>query len=592
MKIAGSNQGPCAFPGGSWLIGRRRRAWCAVVARFGPAALAPRAAVIRSILAVFALFAVASCSGRHSAPSPEPVELRVPLYRWVASLDPADARDIESYNVVRQLYEGLIGYDPSTLVATPLVAASYTGSRDGLVWRFPLRLEVRFIDDPCFPSGKGRALVAADVKYTIERILKRRGDGLHGDLPPLLGLDSFLAGRDDGIRGIEADSSGEVTIRLTRPDATLLYFLADPGCLIVPHEAVERYGSELVRHPVGTGPFRLVSSEPTSGILMARNPDYWRRDEAGNQLPYVDALFCRWDPGLDMRRLFVQGGLDVYESFGLPIGYSLTLARGDKTDGPFFESPQQYEVCYLNTIFLRFNFRSSHPLAHDRFLRAAVAAVCAGKGDTLATHTHRSAKGLFPPGLPGYDSTFAGQERDTTLARTFLRSAGYLRRASVPLIRIAWPSNHTLQEGEVVEALKRFGLQARFDLMAPSEFEQPVNLRNADLTRDGWMADYPDPQDFLQLFYSGSPLNTGHYESARFDAMFDSLRVEADPRARERLARRAERCLLDDVAAVFLVHETASCRVSPRVLNYSPYGTNPFNLRFYERIKLRSPAKP
>lgn len=552
----------------------------------------PSCAALPLLGLLLALLPTLSCSNREPSAQAGSTQLRVPLYRWVSSLDPAESGEIETHNVVRQLYEGLVDYDPESLRVVPRVAASFTAGQGGREWRFVLRPDVFFVDDPCFPSGRRRAVVSTDVKYSMERALQRRGGrGAHQDLPPIAGLEDFLAGRAGQISGIEAESPHELTIRLLQPDLALLHFLAGPACLIVPREAVETYGADLARHPVGTGPFRLASAESNSGILLVRNPDYWRRDESGERLPYVDALLFIWEPELDPRRLFVEGRLDAYQNYGQPIGQDLSFPSAMGDSGAASVAGTHCEVCYLNTIFLRINFSSAHPLAHNRALRAALAAICSGKGDNLAAYHHRSAKGLFPPGLSAYDPLLVGQQRDPEAARSLLRHAGYPAAARLPPIRIGWPWAGDALLDDIIRSLHRFGLKTKVEIYPRIDYERSVEARDPDLFRDGWIADWPDAENFLQLFVSGSSENRGHYQDARFDRFYDSLRTEIDPRRRVALARAAEKCLLDDVAAVFCTHETASHVVSPRIRNYAPYCTNPLNVRFYERIRLHAAAR-
>lgn len=228
---------------------------------------------------------------------------------------------------------------------------------------------------------------SGDVKYSIERAIRNR-EGPSGDLPPIEGVAEFLSGASGEIPGIEAVAPSEVRFHLTRPDPMFLHFLALPECYVVPREAIE--GDAIDRHPVGTGPFRLASCEPSTGIQLLRNRQYWGRDEEGERLPYIDALFFKWLPTTDGHQLLVEGAIDAYTEFS-----GLSGAIGEGRDGKGEQGVREITRPLWNTIFARFGFDPSCPLGRNRELRAAVVAACAGTIDSLSGHL-RPAKGLFP----------------------------------------------------------------------------------------------------------------------------------------------------------------------------------------------------
>ncbi len=530
------------------------------------------------LLYVTALGWLASCGPAPGAQSRQVAVLRVPLARDILTLDPLRAEDITTYNVVRQIYEGLLDYDPRTLAIVPRLARSWSVSPDGLSWRFELEEDVRFVDDPCFPAGRGRKVVADDARYAIERcVASFRGPSPRPELPAIAGLAEFLGGSSDHVEGILAESDGVLLIRLVRPDPLLPHFLVRPCCRLVPREAVTAYGDELRVHAVGTGPFRLVHWQPLSGVLLVRNRRYWGRDESGAALPSLDAV--RFIPGSpeSQLRLYAQGRLDMTG------GASSTPVRprsGDTPAHPVAEQP--FFVPRLNTIFVRFDYSSAHPVVRDPRLRRALA--CAVPRPTGGTQ--RPARGLLPPGLPGHDPSLDGQRTDLAEGARLLEAASHSGGCGLPPLRLAWREWDAAVGDRIARALRGLGLRVELAFHPDAEYWGAVGAGRADLFRAGWVADYPDPQTFLELFYSGAASNSGRYSHAGFDALFEAFRVETDLARRLELAGRMERLLVDDAAALFLLHEGESHLVSPRVENWEANGTNPLSIVFYERLKV------
>ena len=172
-------------------------------------------------------------------------------------------------------------------------------------------------------------------------------------------------------------------------------------------------------------------------------------------------------------------------------------------------------------------------------------------------------------------------------SRELLREAGYPGGRGLPPLKMLTPE----WSGAIGIFLKRgldeLGVPIEVLSVDQAEFRRRVDVGWADVFRDGWIAKYPDPQNFLALFYSGSPHNAGRYANAEYDRLFENLRREPDPAERTRISRRLERILIDDTAAVFHRHERVRQFVSDRVEGWEANCTNPMNLRYYERVRIQ-----
>lgn len=509
---------------------------------------------------------VAACSGEEEAKS-APLELRVPIDRDVRSLDPHQGSiDVVSHNVLRQLFEGLVDYDPQTLEPVPRLAREWTVRDDGLEWTFTLREGVRFSDNGCTAIDPGRELGAEDVRRSIERgLVRHRGTSAISTLPPFVGLEAFLAGEAEHVEGISADGPRRLQIRLEQPDPLLPHFLALPACFVIATDVVEECGDEL---PVGTGPFRLISWTRGSRMLLAAHRDYWWKDDDDVALPYIDAL--RFVVTTDGRRQYALRETDLY----------YTYDREEQETGDAGE--RRFDVAWLNTIYLRFNFRSDHPVGRLPSLRRALSLVATRE---FAGRLHLPAGRLLPPGLPGRDAGVELQRSDPEEARRLL-AAGDIDPESIPPIRIGVPYTDEMTGFWLQRGLEELGLTGTTVVVDRAELERLVASGEVDVFRDGWVADYPDPQNFLQLFYSESATNPGGYRSDEYDDVYEELRRETVKTRRTELAARLEEILHRDTPAIFVRHERLIQWVAPRVGNWEFNGTNPLNVHFYERVRI------
>jgi peptide/nickel transport system substrate-binding protein len=525
------------------------------------------------------LAALCACAPRVGT-GPGPVrELRVPLVREIEGLDPLEGGEIVTFNVVRQLYEGLVDYDPATLAPVPRLARSWRIGDEARSWTFELEPGARFVDDPCFPGGRGRPVTAEDARFSIERGLGPLRDGApHPELPPIAGLDTFLARGSEHLAGLEVVGPRTLTIRLDRPDPALLHLLAAARCRVVAPEAVRTYGGALHAHAVGTGPFRLVLWEPLSGVLLVRNLGYWRRDSAGLPLPRLDALrfvpYWRGDP----YRLFADGRIDMTFSYTRTAAGRDPAAPGASEAGAP-DAARRYLVPRLNTLFVRFDFHSRNPLVRDPRLRRALS--CALQRPEWSLR--RPARGLFPPGLPGCPDN-GTQRTDRAEAERLLAAAGHPRGRGLPRLRVVWREWDAGVGRALAASLRDIGLRVDLALCDETGYWPAVEGGQADLFRDGWMADYPDPQTFLEQFTSGVCARRGGYHDPDYDRLFLAFRAEPEPRARAALAARLERILMDDTPAIFMAHEREVQFVSGRVKDWAPNCTNPLNVCFYEFV--------
>ncbi|HRF77865.1 MAG TPA: ABC transporter substrate-binding protein, partial [Chitinophagales bacterium] len=196
----------------------------------------------------FLLMVVMMTSCRHESENADKTIFRLNLATPLTSLDPAFASDQSNTWSVNQLFSGLVQLD-SALNVKPCIAKSWEIADDRKTYTFHLRNDVYFHDDACFPNGKGRKLVAADVVYSFYRLIDpataARGNWVFQNIV-------------DSISPFYAINDSTVKIKLQQPFAPFLQRLSIQYCSIVPKEAIDTYGKDFRSHPVGTGPFKFL----------------------------------------------------------------------------------------------------------------------------------------------------------------------------------------------------------------------------------------------------------------------------------------------------------------------------------------------
>src|SRR5688572_23615160 len=201
-------------------------------------------------------------------------------FNGISSLDPAFAKSQATMWPAHQLFNTLVEIDDS-LHIIPSLAKSWDISVDRTIFTFHLRNDVLFHDDKAFPGGRGRKLVAKDVEYTFSRIIDKKTASPGAWI---------FNNKVDTLEPFKAIDDSTFQLKLLRPYNPILGILSMQYCSIVPGEAVEKYGTDFRRHPVGTGPFQFVAWEEGQALVLKKNPGYFEKDQEGKSLPYLDGI--------------------------------------------------------------------------------------------------------------------------------------------------------------------------------------------------------------------------------------------------------------------------------------------------------------
>lgn len=512
------------------------------------------------------------------------------------NLYPLAIIDVISQRIANQVYEGLVKLSQSDLSIVPALAYRWETNTDATVWTFHLRKGVKFHNDPCFADGKGREMTASDIKFCFDRLCESSSNNNAYDITfkdKVKGAaEHFSASKngkapEGGVAGVKAVNDSTLEITLVNPFSGFLNILAHTGCYIYPKEALEKYGIDMRTKCVGTGPFQVRTIKEGETVILEKNQDYWRIDEFGNRLPYLDAIKFTFIKEKKAEMLeFQRGNLDMV--YRIPIEmYKEIMGTYDnaKARQNDFEiqnvpalSTQYYGMLATGTIFNKKEVRLAFNYAIDR--NKIVDYILQGEGQP-------GVYGAVPPVDAFKKSGFnfdalKGYSLDVTKAKEYMKQAGYPDGKGFPKVTLTINAAGNERNGQIAETIQtmlkdNLGVDVSINVMPFAEEIDAYQSGKLDFFRTGWIADYPDPETFLTLFYSKhlptnatekSFINTTRFSNARFDSLFTAALKEPDLAKRMNLYMQADQIVLDEAAFMPIFYDENDRLVQKNVRNY------------------------
>jgi peptide/nickel transport system substrate-binding protein len=551
----------------------------------------PRSLTIWLLILPFALFCSISCGKKTKIDSNRTFYYNEP--DGLNTLDPATTSYKAAIWAGSQIFNGLVELD-SSLHFVPCLAKSWEVDTAGLLWTFHLRTDISFHENECFGKQQTRRMTAHDVKFSFERICDARvkSTGLWIFRNRLIGAEEYNKSTNKyhpttGIQGISVLNDSTVQFRLEKPFAPLLSLLTMPYCWIIPHEAIDFYKIDFYKHPVGTGAFMFEEWKPDMALSLVRNPLYFKHDASGKQLPYLDRISISFIRNTKSEFLeFEKGKLDFIGSIDASFVEKVLTSEGKLT--PEFssfkllqasaQSVEYYGIMLDSTLEATKNM----PLSRSKLLRQAlnyaidrkkiIQFVLKGKGIPADY-------GVLPPSMPGFSSETRGYEYNPEKARELLAKAGFPNGKGLPTLMLQLGANE--RTASVAEAVQQQWKAIGVNLeLRQVDFPQHLDMvRNSKLAlwRTSWIGDYPDPENFLALFYSQnySPKgpNTTHINRHDLDSLYLlALSPRLAPARRYALYNQMERIVLNDAPWIFLYYNIHQRLAQPSVIGLRPEG--------------------
>jgi len=501
----------------------------------------------------------------------------------IASIDPAFAKNQSIMWAIHQLYNTLVEID-SALHIVPSLAKRWEISPDKKVYTFYLRNDVSFHNDECFPNNRGRLMTAKDVEYSFKRIINKE----------TASPGSWIFNtKVDSVDGFKAIDDTTFQLKLVKPYNPILGILSMQYCSIVPEEAIKTYGNDFRRHAVGTGPFQFVAWEEGQAMVLKKNPLYFEKDDKGTRLPYLDGIKVSfYDARATEFLLFRQKKLDFINDID-PSFKDEVLTKKGTLRKEWQDKIQLQTHPYLNIEYFGILFDSSNALLKDSPLRLKKIRQAINYGfdrqkmvlylrNSLGTPAQ---SGFVPAGLPSFDSTqVKGYSYNPLLARQLLKEAG-VNSTNQPAIKLLTIPIYSDIASYIARQLEEIGLSVQVDVVQKSLLLELTSNSKALFFRGSWIADYPDAENYLSVFYSKNPAppNYTRYSNPRFDGLFEKAITEVNDSLRYKLYRQADQVMIDDAPVVPLWYDVVVHLVQPGVQGFIPNALNLLELR---RVRL------
>jgi len=553
------------------------------------------------LIAIAAITLLTSCPAPEETKTPTHQEAKGPVaYGGVFKLNevedfrnlyPLNVTEVTSFRITNQIYEGLVKFNSKDLSIVPSVAERWEENEDATKFTFFIRKGVLFHDDPCFPEGKGREVTAADFLYSFTKLctvdaenqmfwlFDKKVKGARDYYQSTIDGEPLV----DGVSGIKVIDKYTIQIELEKPFAGFLNIIGHSGCWVVPEEAIEAYGNDMRIKCVGTGPFTIKTVKEGEAVILAKNENYWKFDEFGNQLPYLDAIKFSFLKEKKAELLeFRKGNLDMIFQLPLEMIDEVVGELEDAKQGgnkPFQMqvnsafSVQYYGFQNKSELFSNIDVRKAFNYAIDR--EKLVTYTLQGDG-TPALY------GIVPPGLKGYEyDSLKGYSYNLEMAKEYFAKAGYPDGKGFPEITLQLNSggSRNIQVAEAVQSMlmESLNISVKMEVMPFAQHLEAIETGKTMFWRSAWLADYPDPENFLNLLYGPnvpeninekSYINSVRYQNNEYDAMFEKALSTVDKTERFTYYRMADQIALNDAPYMPICYDEFTRLLQREVRNF------------------------
>lgn len=529
-------------------------------------------------LAIFGLILMLSDCSRQKNSGKQVFSYNEPT--GIATLDPAFAKNQSIMWPIHQLYNTLVEIDTG-LQIIPSLARSWEISADRLRYTFHLRKHIFFQDNEAFLDGKGRELTAADIVYSLSRIR---------DKTVASSGAWIFNNRVDTVEGFTALNDSTFQLKLIRPFHPILGILSMQYCSIVPKEVVEKYGKDFRRHPCGTGPFQFGSWEEGENLVLIKNENYWEKDEKGLSLPYLDAIKISFFDNKATEFLQLQQHeLSFVNDIDASFKDEILTKKGSLR--PQWEGKILLKTHpYLNTEYLGILVDENNPLTASSTTRIKAvrqAMNYAINRAQLMMYMRNSIglaaeAGFVPGGLPSRNTELVkGYGYNPQKSKQLLAMAGYPDGKGLPVIKLLTIAIYADVASFVARQLEEVGIPVQVEVIQKSLLLEQTAKSQALFFRASWIADYPDAENYMAMFYSKNPAppNYTRYHNPAFDVLYEKSLLEVTDSIRYRLYREMDQIVINDAPVIPLWYDLALHLVLPNITGFYPNALNLLELR-------------
>ena len=569
----------------------------------------------------------------------------------ILTLDPIYAKDLPHIWACNQIFNGLVAFADEMNVV-PAIAKSWNISDDGMTYTFILRDDVWFHEDECFEkttdngqqplckisqqlsNSATRRVTAHDFVYSFNRVLDRKlnssGSWIFSNVA---NSQQLIANSQQPKYAFNAINDTILEIELSQPFPAFLGILSMSYASVVPHEAVEYYGTEFGRHPVGTGPFKYQYWKEGVKLVFRKNPNYFEFEKtprcqdtktpsdfelatqqlsnsASQRLPYLDAISISFIIDKQVAFMeFIKGKFHFMSGIDARYKDEL-LTRDGQLRSEYEDEIYLIREPYLNTEYLAFFLGDDDTLGKERSLALRQAVSYSIDREKMLRYLRNGNgtpgnNGLIPAGLPGYEDAKTPRRQDTeTLGDSVTRCLGDLN--------IGYPYNpkkaeQLLKDNDLIgyelklyttqdyidiakfvqSALTEIGLNCRVEEMMPAALREKRANGNLSFFRSSWVADYPDAENYLSLFrtnnFTPQGPNYTHYSNAKFEELYQKSLTCNNLEERAKIYHEMDSLMMTEAPVVILFYDAVLRYVNK---NVEGLGSNPTNMLNLKKVRI------
>ena len=569
----------------------------------------------------------------------------------ILTLDPIYAKDLPHIWACNQIFNGLVAFDDEMNVV-PAIAKSWNISDDGMTYTFVLRDDVWFHEDECFEkttdnrqrttaivqnisatqqlsNSATRRVTAQDFVYSFNRVLDRKlnssGSWIFANVAN--GQRSTVNSQQSTY-AFNAINDTVLEIELSQPFPAFLGILSMSYASVVPHEAVEYYGTEFGRHPVGTGPFKYQYWKEGVKLVFRKNPNYFevektpRRQDtktpsnfelatqqlsnsATQQLPYLDAISISFIIDKQVAFMeFIKGKFHFMSGIDARYKDEL-LTRDGQLRSEYEDEIYLIREPYLNTEYLAFFLGDDDTLGKDRSLALRQAVSYSIDREKMLRYLRNGIgtpgnNGIIPAGLPGYKydkimidsatqqlsnsaTSTIGYPYNPKKAEQLLKDNGLIGYE----LKLYTTQDYIDIAKFVQSALTEIGLNCRVEEMMPAALREKRANGNLPFFRSSWVADYPDAENYLSLFttnnFTPQGPNYTHYSNAKFDELYQKSLTCNDLEERAKIYHEMDSLMMTEAPVVILFYDEVLRFVNK---NVEGLGSNPTNMLNLKKVRI------
>lgn len=490
----------------------------------------------------------------------------------VGSLIPIQAVDIYTQRITSQIFEQLVVLDPTGQKIEPCLSTTHTVSNDGLVYTFQIRKGVFFHPDECF-QYETRELDANDIKFTLDLACS----GLAINEVSWLLIDRIKGAKTfftqskkslpkKGVSGIKVINKNTLEITLNEPLASFEKILSYSGFGVFPKEAYDYYGKDLGKHPVGTGPF-ILDKHTDQAIHLTRNNNYWKKDQFGNELPFLGSVLMTYAANKRSELIAFRSGkidlvLEIPADEVKNVLGSLSEAQAGKNIKHKVDAQASYSLAFLG-------FQHKHPILKDKRVRKAINLAIDRTSivnNELQGDGYPIENGIIPSALQPAAYKVKGYKTAVPLAQQLLKEAGYENGENFPVLTIIvndkkGSDKHKLVAAIVKQLKRNLNIQLKIKLVDLETRNQLVENGTAAIWLSGWVADYPDGENFMGLFVGNTHqqkskfVNPFNYYNPDFNNYFVQANGEKTNNKHAYYLQKCDQLLIDDAVIVPLISD-------------------------------------